>query len=326
MEHSEPPLRKPKTRVFMRALLVPPVLAAMLTLAGCDIDDFNGNWQHFSRDFHYSYPCAPGSRISVETFNGSVEVTSWDENSVEIGGTKYGPTQAAADSLRIDIDRSTGSVSIRAVRPVERRNNQGARFVIKVPRATVIERITASNGAIHTTDGVGPSHFRTSNGSVRVERLHGRLDAETSNGPIELVDLEGDAQLRTSNGHVDVRELRGSLDATTSNSAITAEIDRSSSDVRATTNNGSIDLELPADFAAGIRAHTSNSSITVHLPSSTNAHVIASTNNDSISSEFEMKVHGEISKNHLEGDIGKGGPLVDLDTSNGGIRILRGGR
>lgn len=310
----------------MRALLVPPLLAALFTLAGCDIDDFDGGWQHFSRDFHYSYPCAPGSRVSVETFNGSVDVSSWDENSIEISGTKYGPTQTAADSLRIDIDRSAGAVAIRAVRPVERRNNQGARFAIKVPRTVVLERITASNGAIHTEDGVGPSHFRTSNGSVRVEHLRGRLDAETSNGRIDLVDLEGDAQLRTSNGHVDVRGLRGSLDATTSNSAITAEIDRTSSDIRANTNNGSINLELPPDFAAGIRAHTSNSSITVHLPPGTNAHVIASTNNDSISSEFEMTVHGEISKTHLEGDIGKGGPLVDLDTSNGSIRILKGAR
>lgn len=310
----------------MRALLVPPVLAAMLTLAGCDIDDFNGGWQHFSRDFHYSYPCTPGSRISVETFNGSVEVSSWDENSVAIDGTKYGPTQAAADGLRIDIDRSAGSVSIRAVRPVERRNNQGARFTIKVPRGAVLERITASNGSISTMDGVGPSHFRTSNGSVRAERMRGRLDAETSNSRIDVVDLEGDAQLRTSNGNVDVRGLRGSLDATTSNSAITAEISRSSSDVRLNTNNGSINLELPPDFAAGIRAHTSNSSITVHLPPSINAHVIASTNNDSINSEFEMTVHGEISKTHLEGDIGRGGPLVDLETSNGSIRILKGSR
>jgi DUF4097 and DUF4098 domain-containing protein YvlB len=310
----------------MRALLFTFVLAAMLTLAGCDIDDFGGNWQHYNRDFHYSYPCAAGSRVSVETFNGSVEISSWDEATIEIDGTKYGPSQAAADSLRIDIDRGAGTVAIRAVRPVERRNNQGARFAIKVPRTVVLERITASNGAITTADGVGPSHFRTSNGAVRVERLHGRLDVETSNGSIDLTDVEGDAQLQTSNGTVDVRALRGSLDATTSNSAITAQIDRSSSDIRATSSNGSITLELPQDFAAGVRAHTSNSSITVHLPPAANAHVIASTNNDSISSEFEMTVHGVTSKNHLEGDIGKGGPLVDLDTSNGSIRILKGAR
>jgi len=309
----------------MRVALLAPLLAAILGLAGCDIDDFSGGWQHYNRDFHYSYPCQADARISVETFNGSIDVTSWDEPTIEIDGTKYGPTQEAADSLRIDIDRSGGTVAIRAVRPVERRNNQGARFTVKAPRGVTIERITASNGAIHTTDGAGPSHFRTSNGSVRVEGLHGRLDAETSNGAVELVDIEGDALIRTSNGHVDVQRLRGSLDATTSNSSITAEIERSASDVRATTNNGSVHLDLPADFAAGVRAHTSNSSITVRLPARFNGHVIASTNNDSISSEFEMTVHGEISKTHLEGDIGKGGgPLIDLDTSNGSIRILKG--
>jgi DUF4097 and DUF4098 domain-containing protein YvlB len=315
----------------MRALLVTPVLAAMFMLAGCDIDDFNGfningNWQHFNRDFHYSYPCAAGSRVSVETFNGSVEITSWDEATIEIDGTKYGPSQAAADSLRIDIDRGAGSVAIRAVRPVERRNNQGARFSIKVPRTAVVERIASSNGSISTVDGIGPAHFRTSNASVRVERLRGRLDVETSNARIELVDVVGDAQLHTSNGHVDVRGLRGSFDATTSNSSIHAQIDRTTSDVRASSSNGSIDLELPPDFPAGVRAHTSNSSVTVHLPSGANAHVIASTNNSSIDSEFEMMVRGATSRNHLEGDIGKGGPLVDLDTSNGSIRILKGAR
>jgi len=40
MEHSGPHLRKPKARIFMRLLFVPPVLAAMLTLAGCDIGRF----------------------------------------------------------------------------------------------------------------------------------------------------------------------------------------------------------------------------------------------------------------------------------------------
>ena len=310
----------------MRALLIPPVLAALSMLAGCDIDDFDGNWQHISRDFHYSYPCAAGTRVSVETFNGSVDISTWGEAPIEIDGTKYGPTQAAADGLRIDIDRGAGMVAIRAVRPVERRNNMGARFAIKVPRSVVLERITSSNGAITTADGLGPAHFRSSNGAVRVGRLHGRLDAETSNGAIELVDLEGDAQIHTSNGHVDVRGLRGSLDATTSNGSIAAQIDRTSSDVRATTSNGSITLDLPPDFAAGVRAHTSNSSITVHLPSGVNAHVIASANNASINSEFEMTVHGEIGKHHLEGDIGKGGPLVELYTSNGGIRILKSER
>jgi hypothetical protein len=74
---------------------------------------------------------------------------------------------------------------------------------------------------------------------------------------------------------------------------------------------------------SAVRAHTSNSSITLHLPGEVNASLSAGTSNSSIVSDFEMRTRGEISKHHIAGSIGNGGPLIDLSTSNGQIRILR---
>jgi hypothetical protein len=54
-----------------------------------------------------------------------------------------------------------------------------------------------------------------------------------------------------------------------------------------------------------------------------NARLSAATSNASISSDFEMRMRGEISKHHIEGTLGSGGPLIDLSTSNGQIRILK---
>jgi hypothetical protein len=51
--------------------------------------------------------------------------------------------------------------------------------------------------------------------------------------------------------------------------------------------------------------------------------VVARTTNSSISSDFEVKMQGEFSKNRLEGVIGNGGSLIDLSTSNGSIRLLK---
>ena len=45
--------------------------------------------------------------------------------------------------------------------------------------------------------------------------------------------------------------------------------------------------------------------------------------NSNITTDFEMRLRGEISKHHIEGSIGSGGPLIDLSTSNGSIRILK---
>ena len=115
----------------------------------------------------------------------------------------------------------------------------------------------------------------------------------------------------------------GSLDATTSNGAIRGEVSGGSHDVRAQTNNGPIELTLPADFAADLHAHTSNGSITLHLPPSINAQVAAHTSNASISSEFEVRASGELTKHALNGAIGAGGPLLDLSTSNGSIKLQK---
>ncbi|MGP8244829.1 MAG: DUF4097 family beta strand repeat-containing protein [Bryobacteraceae bacterium] len=303
---------------FLRPLLILPVLC----LAGCDIEDW-GDMQRVTRNFHYTYPLHAGARLSLETFNGSVEISGSDRDTVDIVGAKYGPTPEAADALRVDIDHTPDSVSIRAVRPTERRNNQGARFTLIVPKTVTLERVTASNGSIRVTGVAAAAHLHTSNGGIHALDLKGDLGVETTNGPVELDLIEGAVHAHTSNGHIHADRLRGGLDATTSNGGIRATVERAGGEVRAETTNGTIDLTLPAGFRSDVRAHTSNSSITLHLPADIDARVDAHTTNGSISSDFEFRVQGEISKNRLVGTIGSGGPLFDLSTVNGSIRLLK---
>src|ERR1035438_876693 len=142
-------------------------------------------------------------------------------------------------------------------------------------------------------------------------------------GPVELQDIDGAVEVRTSNGHVRAEGIRGAFDAITSNSSIHAALDKVDGAVRAQSSNGGIELSLPPDSQSAVRAHTSNSGITLHLPGEVNARLSAETSNSSISSDFEMRVRGEISKHHIEGSIGNGGPLIDLSTSNGPIRIMK---
>jgi hypothetical protein len=74
-----------------------------------------------------------------------------------------------------------------------------------------------------------------------------------------------------------------------------------------------------------VRAHTSNGGITLRVPGEINARLAARTSNGRVTSDVEVRTSGEISKSRLEGILGAGGPLFDLSTSNGAIRIARGG-
>jgi hypothetical protein len=303
------------------------VTGAFFLLAGCDFDDGGlfGSAQSYKEDFRHSYPLKPGGRLSLEGFNGSVEIAGWSENTVEITGAKYGATPQLRDSMKIDIAASADAVRIRAIRPHDRRGNLGARFVIKVPKKIELDSITSSNGHIEVVDIDGAVKLRTSNGRVTASNIQGAVDVQTSNGSVELRDLGGPATVKTSNGPVRASGVLGSFEASTSNGAIRASLQKAEPGraIRVSTSNGPIELSLDSFNRNDVYASSSNGGITLRLPVTASARVRARTSNSSISSEFDLKREGENSKTRLEGVIGGGGPLLDLITSNGGIRLQK---
>ncbi len=309
----------------MKRFLFPAVLAVSLLLSGCDIEEF-GNSDRFQTSFHYNFPLQSGGRINLENFNGSVEITGWDQNTVDISGVKYAATEAMRDAIKIDVTPSADSIYIRTVRPSDRWGNMGARYVLKVPRKVQLDRISNSNGAVRASDIQGVARLRTSNGEVHVARFEGGVDATTTNGSIDVEDVNGGVTLHTSNGRVRADAIRGGpFEAFTSNGGISLHLPStpSGSPLKLTTSNGSIDLTLDNAPSSDIRASSTNGPITFHLPASTSARVRAATTNSSITSDFSTSGQGEVSKHHLEGTIGNGGPLLDITTTNGNVRLLK---
>src|SRR5580658_10077863 len=109
-------------------------LPLVLMLAGCEDFDLNAEVNRYHQDFHFSYPLSAGGNVQVENRNGSVEISGWDKNEVEIDGTKYASMESRMNEIKIDVVTSASSVAIRTIPPLDRLGNYGARYVIHVPR------------------------------------------------------------------------------------------------------------------------------------------------------------------------------------------------
>jgi len=303
-----------------------PLFAASLFLTGCVDVDF-GSSDRFHDDFHYSWDVQPNTRVSAETFNGKIEIVGWDENKVDISGTKYGSTESLRDAIKIETHNSPSSVDIRAIRPSMTAGNAGARMVIRVPKQAIIDRVVSSNASIDVGRVGSVAHVKTSNGSINVHDASGELDARTSNAHIEIDHFNGNTSLHSSNGRIRAESLKGNVDAETSNASIDVRLAESpAAPIRLATSNGGIDLVLGQSPKADVRANTSNGSITLRMPASASARVNADTSNSRVTTEFDVatRFSGESNKHdHLLGTIGNGGPNVDLTTRNGNIRILK---
>lgn len=302
-------------------------LAVLATtgLAGCDIDPTEwGDSNRYKEDFSYTYKLDPGGRLFLESFNGSVEIMGWDKDSVEVTGTKYAARRENMENLKIDAVSEPSYLRLRAIRPVERNCNCGAKFVLRVPKKITIERVETSNGAIRAESLIGPARLKTSNGSLRLWSLSGDIEATTSNGPIEVTEFSGAAILKTSNGRIRAEGIRGNFSADTSNGPIDVNIEEldAGRSLRLDTSNSTISLSMAKYNGNPVIAGTSNGSINVRLPAAINAEVQAKTSNGSITSDFEITTK-TMSKTRLDGRLGNGGPLLDLSTSNGSIRLLK---
>lgn len=309
----------------MRRLLGLLTLAlAGMFLSSCVV----GNWGDTSRyreDFHYSWPLDSGARVSVESQNGSVEISAWDKNTIDIAGTKYASDEGLLKDVRVDISHSPDSVSVRTIAPDFFHGGSGASYTIHVPKHVLLDLIHTSNGSLRVDATEGNARMRTSNGGVHLTDVKGDADIETSNGGIDIDNQDGSLRLHTSNGYIKSESRGGRFEAVTSNGSVEARLlDLSSTwPLRVASSNGHIDLELEGKVP-DMRVSTSNSSIELRLPGSAGARLSASTSHGDITSDFDVTTHGgTLSKDHLEGEIGSGGPNVELSTSNSSIHIRK---
>ena len=131
---------------------------------------------------------------------------------------------------------------------------------------------------------------------------HIAAQLHTMNGGIELSGLDGNSTVQTTNGGIKLNDLAG--------------------EVHARTTNGGINAALSGDRGngAGLYADTTNGGISVSLPAQYSAHLVAGTTNGGVSVGLPLN-GGEITRRHIDTNLGSGGATLHFVTTNGGVGI-----
>jgi hypothetical protein len=217
-----------------------------------------------------------GSRLDVAESNGSISVTGGSRRDAHVRArvTAQADTEQEAREILREVRISTDGGRIRSTGP--ERGFRGNR------QWSVSYRIEGPENMDLTAE--------SSNGSVAVTGITGVIRAETSNGSLRMVDIGGDVDVSTSNGSVTIA-LSG------------------------TTWQG-----------RGLEASTSNGSLRIDIPANYNARLIAGTSNGSMDVDFPITIQGRINRGRsrdIDTTLGRGGPTLRVTTSNGSLRVGR---
>jgi hypothetical protein len=295
--------------MFRKIMTLTALLVAVVALSACGAYI---SIHPFTAEETVSQSFAPDgtARLVVEMFNGSVDVVTGSDNTVQVDVLKRGggvSQQAAEDDLKnveVTITQDGDTIRVVAKRTDQRVDlgNSGASARLRVPEGAILD-------------------LRTSNGTIGASGPVRDVTAETSNGPIDVRGSLGQLELNTSNGPITINGGSGLIDVETSNGPI--DITADNAVVNGRTSNGS--FRFSGSLAQGrSEMRTSNGNIVVTLPAGAQFVVDADTSNAKIHSDFAVTAQ-EFSDNRLRGTVGTDpGTTLELQTSNGPIEIRQG--
>lgn len=165
-------------------------------------------------------------------------------------------------------------------------------------------RISTGGGRIRAE---GPSSERRTSWSVSYDVYvpkRSNLEAITQNGGVSAEDVEGDLDFQAMNGGIRLANVAGDVRGETTNGGISASLSGSSWRGRGLdlqTTNGGVDLTIPREYNARLETGTTNGGMRI---------------------DFPVTVQGRIGR-HIQTQLGSGGPLVRVMTTNGGVRITQ---
>jgi len=154
----------------------------------------------------------------------------------------------------------------------------------------------------HTWDNGGWNNPASVEYTLMVPR-NARLDEiKLINGPLDIQGVAGEVRASCINGHMTVQGLQGRVKLESVNSRMDVQFDKlSNAPIELSSVNGGIELTLPSDAKAEVEA---------------------STVSGSIEDEFGLHVNNHRYVGHdLRGELGSGGPRIQLSNVNGRIEI-----
>lgn len=256
--------------------------------------------------------------VVVQTFDGSIEVHSWDRDTIEVEIEKRAMEQKLIDEIKISAEQDGDRIVLKVTGPdregfrgitVGNRVSPTARLRVALPR---MSNLQASSG----------------DGSIAVEDVSGKVTLDTEDGSVRAARLSGEIRVRSGDGTIRMEKVEGRLDLETTDGSIT--LDAKPTVLRGRTGDGSIRVHVAPDttMVEDWELTTGDGSITLTLPPSFNAELDAESGDGSVHSshpgirtEERSGSDRQERRRSLRATMGAGGKVFRVRTSDGSVRI-----
>ncbi len=295
----------------MRTITASGLLLCATSLTACSI---NVDTEGFIVREEKRFAVEGIAELTLQTFDGGVEVRGWDRPDVVVEIEMRAEDKEAVSKITVLAEQTGQKIQVDVRHSGTTRfigigafTSPSARLIVSAPRKINLD-IRTSDGSVVVERIDGKLQLRTADGGIRATETAGDLLAESGDGSLTLEDVEGRVEARTTDGTIRVSGVPGVVRARSGDGSIVLRIRRGAvmtEDWMVATNDGSISAELPDDFNGLIEAEPgSDSRARSDL-------------------KLEDQVGGTREQRSLRGRLGAGGKTMTLRTGDGSIRLTQ---
>lgn len=283
------------------------------------------------------------TRVVISGVSDTLAIVPGDET-VQVAATKYGygwnadAANDAAARIELHTEQRGDTLTIE----VRRENNLGrivgrAPYVameIAVPAGVVVEATLAS-GDVTITEVQGDATLNLVSGNAEIEAMTGDLRVNATSGDLEVDDFRGtltadsisgevsvsgalrQAQISTTSGDVTLEGVRGPISVTTISGNISIA-DAEAAQLNLETTSG--DVRFAGTIDNDGRVSTISGDVELRLGDTANIRIDARTLSGDLDVDDELGTL-ERERRRISGTLGTGGPLLDISTTSGDVRV-----
>ena len=330
-----------ESRPASRSLAVATTLLALLGCAG------RAEAQQAVGSFERTLSVTGPVELEVSSGSGRIEVRAGQPGRVEIRarvtagdwGLFRSRVSAQERVRRIEanppIEQTGNRVRIGRIDDEDLREHVSISYALVVPPETTLSSKTGSgshvieglrsvvtarsgSGSIRVRDAGGDVRATTGSGSISADTVGGSFSASSGSGSIDGMNVKGGITVKTGSGSVVVSQASGGqVEASSGSGSI--ELSGLRGGVRASTSSGT--LRVQGEQTSDWRLSSSSGSVTIELSGKPAFSLDAHSSSGRIDTQYPITVVGLVDRRELRGTVNGGGPLLQVRTSSGGIRI-----
>lgn len=232
----------------------------------------------------------PEGHLQLQSFTGSIEVTTWDRGRVDVEAQIEGEDREQVEAVEVRMD---GGEHQRSIEVDYEALEDGWSF---------LELFSLGDGGDKPPVHLAIRMPRTAqlsiedfSSSIDVHDLDGELSVEAFSSPVHLDGLNARTEIETFSGAIEVEDHRGALQIETFSGDVQARLPALTDDLQFSGFSGNVELYLPAD--AGFEIDVEGRTV------------------DDLSSEFAVQTEGS------RRVVGDGGPRIHMETFSGDLHL-----